>query len=102
VIRIGPAGSGGLGNMKGIHKVARLKLDCMEIEFTYGVRMSMDDARAVGALAKEKGIVLSVHAPYYINLASWIPVKEPTPWEHAMWSFMPAFIRKRPPRRPIV
>jgi deoxyribonuclease-4 len=26
--------------------------------------------RAVGALAKEKGIVLSVHAPYYINLAS--------------------------------
>jgi deoxyribonuclease-4 len=24
----------------------------------------------VGALAKEKGIVLSVHAPYYINLAS--------------------------------
>ena len=70
MIRIGPAGSGGLGNMKGIHKVARLKLDCMEIEFTYGVRMSMDDARAVGALAKEKGIVLSVHAPYYINLAS--------------------------------
>ena len=42
----------------------------MEVEFTYGVRMSMDDAREVGALAKEKGVVLSVHAPYYINLAS--------------------------------
>jgi deoxyribonuclease-4 len=70
MIKIGPAGSGGLGNLKGIHKVARMKLDCMEVEFTYGVRMSMDDARAVGALAKEKGIVLSVHAPYYINLAS--------------------------------
>jgi deoxyribonuclease-4 len=70
MIKIGPAGSGGLGNLKGIQKVARMKLDCMEVEFTYGVRMSMPDARAVGALAKEKGVVLSVHAPYYINLAS--------------------------------
>ena len=70
MIKIGPAGSGGLGNLKGVQKVARMKLDCMEVEFTYGVRMSMDEAREVGALAKEKGITLSVHAPYYINLAS--------------------------------
>jgi deoxyribonuclease-4 len=70
MIRVGPAGSGGLGNIKGIRKVARMKLDCMEVEFTYGVRMSMDDARQAGLLAKAKGIVLSVHAPYYINLAS--------------------------------
>ena len=70
MIKIGPAGSGGLGNLKGIHRVARMKLDCMEVEFTYGVRMSMAEARAVGALAKEKGVALSVHAPYYINLAS--------------------------------
>jgi deoxyribonuclease-4 len=70
MIRVGPAGSGGLGNLKGIHKVARMKLDCMEVEFTYGVRMSMDAAREVGVLAKENGIFLSVHAPYYINLAS--------------------------------
>ena len=59
-----------MGNLKGVQKVARMRLDCMEVEFTYGVRMSMDDAREVGALAKEKGVVLSVHAPYYINLAS--------------------------------
>jgi deoxyribonuclease-4 len=70
MIRVGPAGSGGLGNLKGIQKVARMKLDCMEVEFTYGVRMSTDAAREVGALAKAKGIILSVHAPYYINLAS--------------------------------
>jgi len=70
MIKIGPAGSGGLGNLKGIQKVARMKLDCMEVEFTYGVRMSTDAAREVGALAKAKGIILSVHAPYYINLAS--------------------------------
>ena len=70
MIKIGPAGSEGLGNLKGISKVARLKLDCMEVEFTYGVRMSLENAREVGALAKSKGILLSVHAPYYINLAS--------------------------------
>jgi len=70
MIKIGPAGSGGLGNFEGIRKVARIKLDCMEVEFTYGVRMSLEDADEAGALAKAKGITLSVHAPYYINLAS--------------------------------
>jgi deoxyribonuclease-4 len=70
MIKIGPAGSGGLGNLEGVRKVARMKLDCMEVEFTYGVRMSMDAAREVGSLAKAKAITLSVHAPYYINLAS--------------------------------
>jgi deoxyribonuclease-4 len=70
MIKVGPAGSGGLGNIEGLKKVARMGLDCMEVEFTYGVRMSVADARKVGALAEEKGIVLSVHAPYYINLAS--------------------------------
>ena len=70
MIRIGPAGSDGLGNLKGVQKVAETGLDCMEVEFTYGVRMDLKTAKAVGALAKENGIVLSVHAPYYINLAS--------------------------------
>jgi deoxyribonuclease-4 len=70
MIRVGPAGSGGLGNLEGIRKVARMKLDCMEVEFTYGVRMSVEDARQAGALARAQGIILSVHAPYYINLAS--------------------------------
>ena len=70
MIRVGPAGSEGLGSLEGVRKVARMKLDCMEVEFTYGVRMSVQDAQKVGALAKEKGIILSVHAPYYINLAS--------------------------------
>ncbi len=59
-----------MGNLAGVRKVARMQLDCMEVAFTYGVRMSVQDAREVGALAKDKGVVLSVHAPYYINLAS--------------------------------
>jgi len=70
MIRVGPAGSSGLGNLKGVGKVAEMGLDCMEVEFTYGVRMNLETAKNVGALAKEKGVILSVHAPYYINLAS--------------------------------
>ncbi len=70
MIRVGPAGSSGLGNLKGVGKVAEMGLDCMEVEFTYGVRMDLKTAKNVGALAKKKGIILSVHAPYYINLAS--------------------------------
>jgi deoxyribonuclease-4 len=70
MIRIGPAGSSGLGTLKGVSKVAEMNLDCMEVEFTYGVRMDLKTAKDVGILAKEKGIILSVHAPYYINLAS--------------------------------
>ena len=69
-IRIGPAGSDGLGPLKGVEKVAGLGLECMEVEFTYGVRMKPEVARAVGKLARRRQIVLSVHAPYYINLAT--------------------------------
>ena len=54
MIKVGPAGSGGVGNLKGIQKIARMKLDCMEVEFTYGVRMSMDAAREVGGAGKGK------------------------------------------------
>ena len=71
MIRIGPAGSAGKGNLAGIRKVARMGLDCMEVEFTYGVRMKTEDAAKAGELAAELGIMLSVHAPYYINLATY-------------------------------
>lgn len=70
MIRIGPAGSDGLGNLKGVSKVADMNLDCMEVEFTFGVRMDLETAEKLGVAARQKGIVLSVHAPYYINLAS--------------------------------
>ena len=70
-ILIGPAGSDGRGNLKGIAEVARRGLGCMEVAFTYGVRMRPEMAEAVGALADEYGVALSVHAPYYINLAAY-------------------------------
>ncbi len=70
-IRIGPAGSNGRGHLEAIAEIVRLGLDCMEVAFTYGVRMKPEMAETVGAQAAAHGIVLSVHAPYYINLAAY-------------------------------
>ncbi len=65
----GPAGFG-MSAEEGLQKCKELKLGAAECEFTYGVRMGNDTAKKVGALAKELGISLSIHAPYYINLAN--------------------------------
>jgi len=68
-ILIGPAGSG-LANVEGIKKVKDLGLDAIEIEFTYGVKMSNAKAKEIGEAAKKLKISLSVHGPYYVNLVS--------------------------------
>jgi len=69
-ILFGSAGSAGLGNQEGVKHAKELGLDALEVEFTYGVRMSNAEAKKVGEIAKKLGIKLSVHGPYYINLAS--------------------------------
>jgi len=69
-ILFGPAGTGGLGYEEGLKHCKELNLKCLECEFTYGVRMSNAEAKKVGEIAKKLGIKLSVHAPYYVNLAS--------------------------------
>ncbi len=74
-IRIGPAGSDGLGYLKALKRAKRMRLDCIEVAFTYGVRMKPEEAQAVGAQARKNRITLSVHAPYYINLAADDPEK---------------------------
>lgn len=70
MIRLGPAGTAGLGYEEAFKAVSELGLTALEVEFTYGVRMTPGLAKEVGALAKRCGISLSVHGPYYINLAS--------------------------------
>lgn len=57
-------------SVSGIARVKELGLNAMELEFVRGVNMKEETAKAVGKAAKEKGIRLSVHAPYYINLNS--------------------------------
>ena len=69
-ILLGVAGTSGLGYPKGLEKCKELSLDCLEVEFTYGVNMSNSNAKEIGELAKKLNIRLSIHCPYYINLAS--------------------------------
>lgn len=70
MIRLGPAGAATVGNIERIKEASRLGLHALEVEFTYGVRMEVKLAKEVGKVAKEEKIELSVHAPYYVNLAS--------------------------------
>src|SRR4030065_2847947 len=63
-----PHSTKGTDSISGIKRVHELGLGCMELEFVRGVKMKEETARKVSALAKELGIGLSVHAPYYINL----------------------------------
>ncbi len=48
-------------------------LDCYEYQCGKGVHVGEATARKVGAAAAEHGIVLSLHAPYFINLANPAP-----------------------------
>lgn len=50
--------------------LASMGLDAYEYECVRGVKISQTLAASLGALAGEKGVSLSIHAPYYINLAS--------------------------------
>jgi len=47
-----------------------LGLDCYEYQCGKGVHVGEETARKVGRAAGENGIVLSLHAPYFINLAN--------------------------------
>jgi deoxyribonuclease-4 len=68
-ILIGPAGTGG-AELENFEKLAKLGLDAVEIEFTYGIWMKKEQAEAIGGLNKKLNLRLSIHAPYFINLNS--------------------------------
>jgi len=55
-------------SVSGIERVAELGLGCMEVEFVRGVKMNEGIAREVGEVAKKRGVKLTAHAPYFINL----------------------------------
>jgi len=55
---------------EGIKRVRELGLEAMELEFVRGVKMSRASASEIRTIAGEMGVVLTVHAPYYINLNS--------------------------------
>lgn len=50
--------------------IERMGLDAFEYQCGRGVNIGTDKAAELGKLAKEKGIALSLHAPYYISMSS--------------------------------
>ncbi|MDR1620658.1 MAG: TIM barrel protein [Clostridiales bacterium] len=82
-IRFGPAGNSASFYNAG-HKstlempawVAAMSLNAFEYSFGRGVRLSDKLAGEIGEKAKEYDVQLSVHMPYYINLATDDPEKQ--------------------------
>lgn len=63
-----PKSAAGTTTIDGIRRVAELGLDCLEVEFVKGIKLGSDTADEIGKTARELGVRLSVHAPYYVNL----------------------------------
>lgn len=74
--QFGPAGNA--ESFSKVHKsslaapawIAQQGLDCYEYQCGKGVHVGEDTARKLGEKAREAGIALSVHAPYFISLAN--------------------------------
>jgi len=60
----------GNGTAEGISSVKKLGLGAMELEFVRSVNISKEKAPEVKKSAEENNIILTCHAPYYINLNS--------------------------------
>ena len=54
----------------GISHVRKLGLGAMELEFVRNINITKDKAPELNRVAKENNIVLTCHAPYFINLNS--------------------------------
>ena len=47
-----------------------MDLDGMELEFVHGVRMNPETKEKVKSIVKERNMIITAHAPFYINLNS--------------------------------
>lgn len=77
MIKFGPSGNsnsfyamGYKHSEQAAEYVKNFGLDCFEYSFGRGVNMSEGKALAIAEAFHEKGIEISVHAPYYINFAN--------------------------------
>ena len=65
-----PIRTGKGGYSEAFNIIESMNLDGMELEFVHGVRMSPEARKIVKSAVKEKNIIISAHAPFYINLNS--------------------------------
>ncbi len=77
MVRFGPSGNdvkfyaeGNQSSVDAPRWLASIGLDAYEISFGRGIRMTDKTAQIIGAQAASYGVQISVHAPYYINLAN--------------------------------
>lgn len=75
MIKFGPAGLGSIeDSVNNLKRYYELGIRACEIPFTYGVYMKknkhLKQMQEIRKTAKELGIQLSIHAPYWINLNS--------------------------------
>jgi deoxyribonuclease-4 len=70
-----PRSSKDPSTVSGIETLHRLNLECLEIEFVQKVSIGEATAKRVKEKAEQLSILLSIHAPYYINLNSHDPEK---------------------------
>lgn len=77
MIKFGPSGAGELFVAEGFSETIEVpswlknkQLDLYEYSFGRGVRMGEQTAKRYGAEFQKYGIEISVHAPYFINLAT--------------------------------
>ncbi len=75
--KFGPAGNsesfyaaGYKGSLEVPEYITKVGLDAFEYQCGRGVNIGQDKAMQLGQLAKQAGIVLSLHAPYYISMSS--------------------------------
>ncbi|MEM2138835.1 MAG: TIM barrel protein [Candidatus Woesearchaeota archaeon] len=60
----------------GIERVRELNLDAMELEFVHSINISKEKAPEVRKTINEKNVLLTCHAPYFINLNAVEPEKK--------------------------
>jgi len=77
MIRFGPSGNDAKFYAEGYNSsldapkwLSDMGLNALELNFGRGIRMKAETAKAIGDAARKYNISISVHAPYYINLAS--------------------------------
>ena len=76
-VKFGPAGSadsfkemGYKSSLQIPEYLTKFGLNAFEYQCGRGVNIGEDKAKQLGVIAKEKGITLSLHAPYYISMSS--------------------------------
>ncbi|MDH4215032.1 MAG: TIM barrel protein [Candidatus Thorarchaeota archaeon] len=75
-VLFGPAGypEAAQGNLKRVFEIlVDAGVNALEYAAVHGLRTTEEKAKQIGNLAQESGIAMSMHAAYYINLASKDP-----------------------------